>query len=154
MNGVPTGHVGDQPAVALVLVPDVTAWWESLVALALLCTFSTVLAFHLSRGHTPDCHCFGNLHTGPIGWRTLGRNLVLAPLATGIVVHGWREAPTTARVEATPSAVLVQADGRIGSWVVSGSEQIQSLARHALSAANSTSAATAVSEPAFMPFDG
>ena len=34
-------------------------------------------------GRKPDCHCFGQLHSAPVGWTTLTRNGVLA------VIAGW-----------------------------------------------------------------
>lgn len=71
--------------VAVALVPVTTAWWGALGALALLVLFSIGIALNLARGKTPDCHCFGQLHSAPIGWRTLVRNGALA-LGAGLVV--------------------------------------------------------------------
>ena len=71
--------------VAGVLIPRVSAWWGALGAFALLLLFTAVVGYHLTRGHTPSCHCFGQVSSEPIGWRTLIRNLILLALA-GIVV--------------------------------------------------------------------
>jgi hypothetical protein len=54
-------------------------------ALALLLIFVAGIGYNLAHGRTPDCHCFGQLHSAPAGWSTLIRNLVLAAIA-GIVV--------------------------------------------------------------------
>src|SRR5262249_22333939 len=54
-------------------------------ALALLLIFVAGIGCNLAQGRTPDCHCFGQLHSAPAGWSTLVRNLVLAGLA-GVVV--------------------------------------------------------------------
>jgi peroxiredoxin len=56
-------------------------WWGALGALALLLLFVAGIGYNLARGRTPDCHCFGQLHSAPAGWPTLIRNLVLAAVA-------------------------------------------------------------------------
>ena len=40
----------------------------------------------MARGESPDCHCFGQLHSAPAGWRTLARNGALALIAAFVVV--------------------------------------------------------------------
>src|SRR5919108_6031571 len=61
-------------AAAVALVPTPTAWWGAVGALALLLLFIAGIAINLARGRTPDCYCFGALHSEPIGWPTLARN--------------------------------------------------------------------------------
>lgn len=75
-------------AVAVALVPVVSAWWGAAGALALLVGFLAAIGINLSRGRRPECHCFGQLHSSPVGWRTLLRNLVLAFLAGFVVLRG------------------------------------------------------------------
>jgi peroxiredoxin/uncharacterized membrane protein YphA (DoxX/SURF4 family) len=75
-------------AVAVALIPRATAWWGALGALALLLLFVVGIAYNLTRGRTPDCHCFGQLHSAPAGRRTLARNAGLAALAGLVVWHG------------------------------------------------------------------
>jgi hypothetical protein len=72
-------------AVAVTLVVPLTAWWGAVAALALLLIFVAGIGYNLAQGRTPDCHCFGQLHSSPAGWSTLIRNLVLAGIA-GLVV--------------------------------------------------------------------
>ncbi len=67
--------------VACLLVPPATASAGAIGALALLLIFSAAIAFNLARGRAPECHCFGQLRSAPTGWRTLGRNGVLAAIA-------------------------------------------------------------------------
>jgi peroxiredoxin len=43
----------------------------------------------LTRGRKPECHCFGQLHSAPAGWKTLARNGALAALAAFLVWQGW-----------------------------------------------------------------
>jgi peroxiredoxin/uncharacterized membrane protein YphA (DoxX/SURF4 family) len=68
-------------AAALLLIFSRTAWWGSLLALALLLIFTTAISYNLWKGRRPDCNCFGQLHSAPIGKSTLVRNGVLMLLA-------------------------------------------------------------------------
>src|SRR5438309_4860864 len=79
-------------AVAVPLLLTASAWWGAIGALALLLLFVVGIGYNLAHGRTPDCHCFGQLHSAPAGWPTLIRNLVLAALAGVVVVFG-RSAP-------------------------------------------------------------
>jgi peroxiredoxin/uncharacterized membrane protein YphA (DoxX/SURF4 family) len=83
-------------AVAIALVPTISAWWAALGALALLLLFVAGIGFNLAHGRTPDCHCFGQLHSAPAGWSTLLRNLVLAAVAGFIVWQGQQNAGASA----------------------------------------------------------
>jgi peroxiredoxin len=75
-------------ALAVLLIPTVSAWWGALGTLALLLLFTGVVGYHLTRGHAPSCHCFGQVSSEPIGWPTLLRNLILSALAGVIVGFG------------------------------------------------------------------
>jgi peroxiredoxin len=74
--------------VAGLLLPNISAWWGALGALALLLLFTAAVGYHLIRGHTPKCHCFGQVSSEPIGWPTLVRNLILSALAGTVVGFG------------------------------------------------------------------
>jgi peroxiredoxin len=54
------------------------------VVVALLLLFVGGILAALRRGETPDCHCFGQIHSEPVGNETLIRNLAL--LAGGLFV--------------------------------------------------------------------
>src|SRR5260370_33844893 len=75
-------------AVAVALIPTVSAWWGAIGALILLLLFVAGIGYNLARGRTPDCHCFGQIHSAPIGWPTLIRNLLLAAIAAFVVGFG------------------------------------------------------------------
>ena len=75
--------------VATALIPTSTACWGALGALGLLLFFVVGIGANLARGKRPECHCFGQLHFAPAGWKTLARNGVLAVLATFLVWGGW-----------------------------------------------------------------
>ena len=72
-------------ATAVALVVPLTSWLGAVAATALLLIFVAGIGYNLAQGRTPDCHCFGQLHSAPAGWSTLIRNLVLAGVA-GLVV--------------------------------------------------------------------
>lgn len=74
--------------VAIALLTTTTAWWGALGALALLLVFVVGIAYNLAQGRTPDCHCFGQLHSAPAGWPTLLRNGVLGAVAAYVVWQG------------------------------------------------------------------
>src|SRR5688500_16928036 len=76
-------------AIAATLLPASTAWWGVLGALALLSVFVAGIGINLARGRTPDCHCFGQLHSAPAGWKTLARNGALAALAGFVLWAGY-----------------------------------------------------------------
>jgi thiol-disulfide isomerase/thioredoxin/uncharacterized membrane protein YphA (DoxX/SURF4 family) len=64
--------------IALALVPASSAVAGAAAALVLLAMFIILISVQLARGRRPDCHCFGQLHSTPVGLGTLVRNLVLA----------------------------------------------------------------------------
>jgi peroxiredoxin len=74
--------------VTVMLLWTPAAWWGAVAALALLAVFTAGIGVNLARGRTPDCHCFGQLHSEPIGRGTLIRNCALALVAAGLVWAG------------------------------------------------------------------
>lgn len=75
-------------ALAGGLMVSASARWGALGALILLGAFVVGIAAAIGKGNVPDCHCFGQLHSAPAGWRTLARNLVLAGVAVVVVLAG------------------------------------------------------------------
>ena len=73
---------------AVALVVPATAWSGAVAAAALVGLFIAGIAVSLARGVEPDCHCFGQLHSEPVGWRTLARNLALLALAVVVIAEG------------------------------------------------------------------
>src|SRR5215211_575443 len=107
-------------SVAATLIPASTAWWGALGALALLSVFVVGITYNLARGRKPDCHCFGQLHSAPAGWKTLARNGALAAIAGFVLWAGyeggagpsalsWVGALSTAQLLALLVGVLVLA---------------------------------------------
>jgi peroxiredoxin len=81
--------------VAVALIPRPTAWWGALGAFTLLSLFVIGIAVTLARGEAPDCHCFGQLYSEPVGRSTLARNIALAALAGFVLWQGWGDPGTS-----------------------------------------------------------
>jgi uncharacterized membrane protein YphA (DoxX/SURF4 family)/peroxiredoxin len=75
-------------AVAALLIPANFAWFGAWGAAGLLIVFAIVATIMIGRGRKPDCNCFGQLHSAPIGWPVLVRNVLLASCASWIVIKG------------------------------------------------------------------
>jgi uncharacterized membrane protein YphA (DoxX/SURF4 family)/peroxiredoxin len=75
-------------AVATALLFPTTARWGAAGSLVLLALFVVGLTRVLRRGESPDCHCFGQVHSKPASWATVARNVVLAFLAAYVAVAG------------------------------------------------------------------
>src|ERR671911_1220121 len=112
--------------VAATLLPASTAWWGAMGALSLLSVFVVGISINLAHGRKPDCHCFGQLHSAPAGWKTLARNGVVAAGAGFVLWQGydgagpsaiaWLGALSTAQVLGLLGGVLVLAL-LAGQWV-------------------------------------
>ena len=72
-------------AIAAGLLFARTTRISALASLLMLGLFIVVVSVNLAHGRTHDCHCFGQLHSRPLGWPTLVRNLIFA-LGAGIVL--------------------------------------------------------------------
>lgn len=70
----------------LVLRP--TAQWAAAGAGLLLLLFIAGISRALGQGRTPDCHCFGQIHSSPAGRGTLVRNVALAAPAVFVLAAG------------------------------------------------------------------
>lgn len=68
-------------ALGACLIADVARRVVALLAIALLASFTSLLAFRLAHGVRPPCACFGRLSARRIGPATLARNAILIGLA-------------------------------------------------------------------------
>jgi methylamine dehydrogenase accessory protein MauD len=105
--------------VAISLIPVATAWWGAVGALGLLLLFVVGITVNLARGRKPDCHCFGQLHSAPAGWKTLVRNGVLAAVA-GFVVWEGRDSAGASAVSWLGALSITQLVGLVFGLVVLG----------------------------------
>jgi methylamine dehydrogenase accessory protein MauD len=106
-------------AVAAALIPTSTAWWGAIGTLALLLLFVVAIGVNLARGRKPECHCFGQLHSAPAGWKTLSRNGALAAVA-GFIVWGGRDGAGASAVSWLGALSSAQLVGLIFGLVVLG----------------------------------
>ncbi|GHO65128.1 hypothetical protein KSC_040200 [Ktedonobacter sp. SOSP1-52] len=74
--------------VAVALIPRTWSWYGAIGAFALLLIFCVGIGYNLALGRRPDCHCFGQLHSAPVGPSTLVRNILLALGAAFVVWFG------------------------------------------------------------------
>lgn len=75
-------------AVAIALLVTPIAFFGAIGALVLLVLFIIGISANLSLGRTPDCNCFGQLHSEPIGASTLIRNIILGVIASLVIWQG------------------------------------------------------------------
>lgn len=97
--------------IAFSLLPSSSAWYAAIGSLLLLGVFLIGIITSLARGRAPDCHCFGQVHSEPIGWSTVTRNLALVGVGAFVVWQG--------RVSPSPSilarAARLTLSGPVGS---------------------------------------
>jgi peroxiredoxin len=65
-----------------------TSWVGALGGLILLLSFVGGIVWQMAQGRAPDCHCFGQIYSEPVGGKTLVRNVVFALLALILVASG------------------------------------------------------------------
>ena len=82
------GLIAGELLTVVLLLPTGTAWFGALSAVGLLGVFSAAAGLNLARGKAPECNCFGQLHSEPVGPRLLVRNAGFAIPAVVIVAVG------------------------------------------------------------------
>jgi hypothetical protein len=95
--------------VAVALLYRGWARGGALAAFVLLAALSVAIARLIATGRTPDCHCFGRVHSEAAGILTVCRSSCLA-LAAGVVVlagpgAGWRDAAVARHPAALAAAI-------------------------------------------------
>lgn len=109
-TALPAAELSAAALLAAGALSSLPAWIGGLAALVLLTAFSMGIAVNLLRGRTPDCHCFGQLHSAPAGPSTLARNGGLLALAAFVASGG--EPVLTAAAAGASLALLVVAVNR------------------------------------------
>lgn len=64
------------------------SWLGAAGALLLLVTFICGMLVQMIKGEAPDCHCFGQIHSEPVGAKSLVRNILIAILPVVLLVNG------------------------------------------------------------------
>jgi uncharacterized membrane protein YphA (DoxX/SURF4 family) len=75
-------------AVGLLLLFTKTSWYGALGAAALLLIFVSGMLYQFAKGNAPDCHCFGQIHSEPVGVSSILRNIALLIPAGILSVQG------------------------------------------------------------------
>ncbi len=75
-------------AIAVLLIPPATAVAAAIAAAALMLVFSVAIVRAMGRGERPDCNCFGQVHSRPVGWGAVGRNVVIGAVAVAVAAAG------------------------------------------------------------------
>ncbi|HSI88839.1 MAG TPA: MauE/DoxX family redox-associated membrane protein [Pyrinomonadaceae bacterium] len=72
--------------VMLLFAP--AAWWGAIGAASLLGIFTAGMTYQAAKGNEPDCHCFGQLHSEPVGKTSIIRNVAFLLLALAVIYVG------------------------------------------------------------------
>lgn len=75
-------------AVAVALLYIQTSWYGAMGAAILLLIFIGGMLYQFAKGNAPDCHCFGQVHSEPVGLSSIIRNIVLLIPAGILSVQG------------------------------------------------------------------
>jgi peroxiredoxin len=75
-------------ALAVLLVIPSLATVGAVLSLCLLLAMTGAIIRLLALGESPECHCFGAVHSTPVGWRTLARSVALAAAAAFVAIYG------------------------------------------------------------------
>lgn len=74
--------------IGLFLLFVATSWLAAIAGLLLLLVFIGGMIFQMAKGNAPDCHCFGQIHSEPVGKTSLIRNIGFAILSLLLVAQG------------------------------------------------------------------
>ena len=75
-------------AIGIGFLPAASAWVAAGGAFGLLVVFTVAIIASLVRGRRPECHCFGQLSSAPVSWKTVMRNGILMAAAAAVAVRG------------------------------------------------------------------
>lgn len=77
-------------AIAVLLLFTSTSWYAALAGAFLMLAFTVGMIYQVVKGNAPDCHCFGQIHSEPVGKMSVVRNLVFFAIAAFIFFQGIR----------------------------------------------------------------
>lgn len=75
-------------AIAASLLLTQSSWFGAIGCTLFLLAFTGGMAYQLAKGNAPDCHCFGQIHSEPVGKSTIIRNIVLLIISSYLVLSG------------------------------------------------------------------
>lgn len=65
-----------------------TSWFAAIGSVLLISVFLGGMIYQIAQGKAPDCHCFGQIHSEPVGKSSLLRNGGFAILALFLAIQG------------------------------------------------------------------
>lgn len=105
--------------VALLLFKS-TSWYGAIGAAVLLGIFVAGMLYQIAQGRSPDCHCFGQISSEPVGVSSVVRNLVFLVPATILIYRGqFDQGPELATLDrASVQTILLIASIFIGTAAI------------------------------------
>jgi len=73
-------------AVSLLFVE--TSWFGAIGGAGLFLIFIGGMIYQMANGNAPDCHCFGQIHSEPVGISSILRNVGLLAIAVVLILVG------------------------------------------------------------------
>ena len=77
-------------AVAVALLSVDYSWSGAIGSAVLLAIFTGGMVYQLAKGNAPDCHCFGQVKSEPVGAKTVIRNVILFGASVLLIAAGPR----------------------------------------------------------------
>lgn len=65
-----------------------TSWFAAAAAFGLLAFFIVGMTMQIRSGNASECHCFGQIHSEPVSYKSLTRNMIFAVMALVLTVSG------------------------------------------------------------------
>ncbi len=75
-------------AIAGMLLFVPTSWFGAIGASSLFVVFTVGMLYQMAKGNAPDCHCFGQIHSEPVGPSSVLRNVAFLILSAFLVLQG------------------------------------------------------------------
>lgn len=75
-------------AIAASMLFVSASWFGAIGAAAMLLAFTAAMVYQMAQGNAPDCHCFGQIHSEPVGKTSILRNVVLLALPVVLLFQG------------------------------------------------------------------
>lgn len=75
-------------SMAISLLFTGSSWYGAVAGAVLLAAFTAGMLVQIAKGKSPDCHCFGQLHSEPVGISSVVRNTVMLALAAFLAARG------------------------------------------------------------------
>ncbi len=75
-------------AIAAALLFVQSSWFGAVGAAGLFLIFTAGMLYQMAKGKSPDCHCFGQIHSEPVGVSSIVRNILMLIPAVFLVAQG------------------------------------------------------------------